>query len=174
MRFLLWKRQLRKKGLDIKNTTLAILNMQMFRRKVLFMKTSKTWPNSRPTDFFSSDIFSSGLFFAAPPQYHFRNKKFQDFTSTHILSNELGLFYQRFYFQVIFPGTFSPDFLTKIHTNIVNRIKFLQQTKMFKSLIRCDLMVETFDILNLDYLIYQKLKSEISKVYEIWLQRYSD
>ena len=79
-----------------------------------------------------------------------------------------------FIFRLFFQELFPRDFLTKIHTNIVNRIKFLQQTKMFKSLIRCNLMVETFDILNLDYLIYQKLKPEISKVYEIWLQRYRD
>ena len=179
MRFLLWKRQLRKKGLVIKNTPLAILNMQMFRRKVLFMKTSQTWPNSSKTFFFfffSSDIFSSGLFFAAP--YHYRKKSSRillPITFCPMTSENWNFSTKDFIFRLLFQELFFPWlFFTKIHTNIVNIIKFLQQTKMFKSLISCNLMVETFDILNLDYLIYQKLKPENSKVYEIGLQRYRD
>ena len=50
----------------------------------------------------------------------------------------------------------------------------LPQTPIYNPYIVCNLMVETFDISNLCYVMEQNLQFEISKVYDIGIQRYRD
>ena len=52
---------------------------------------------------------------------------------------------------------------------LISFLQFLQQTQTF-----CNLKVQTFDISNLNYLIDKNLQFEISKVYDIGLQKYMD
>ena len=51
-------------------------------------------------------------------------------------------------------------------------IETLSQTQNFEFLYLWNLLMLTFDILNLDYLIWQNSQFEISKVYNIGLQKY--
>ena len=53
-------------------------------------------------------------------------------------------------------------------------IECLLKSQILKSLKLCKLIVQTFDISNLDYLIYHNSQFEISKINDIWLQRYKD
>ena len=105
------------KGGLILKTPLAILNMQMHKRKVLFMKTSQTWPHFLKTwDFFLGFFFFGFIFFRTftpviifpeifwQPPYSFRKKSPRNLNS--------GLYFQwHFVLGLQKIGTFLPKFL---------------------------------------------------------------
>ena len=97
-----------KRGLVLK-TTLAILNMQMNRRKALLMNKSQTWPHFLKVQ----DFFLQIYFFK---DFNSCNLISWDFIgSPHIILRKslklrtlfpVGFFYQSFHFQVFFPKHF--------------------------------------------------------------------
>ena len=103
-----------KKGLMLK-TSLAIFYMKMHKRKVLLMKTSKTWPHF-PKTFFqnlnSCDLISWN-FIDSPHiilEKSPRNQNLRFYFKLHLVPGlqKIGTFYRSFYFHVFPQKLFFP------------------------------------------------------------------